>query len=172
MEFTFYNSYVILELVPSTDFLDRPQLLAPKLLKQATLFLCWSHRYKNTTVFITIWLTVTKYTYLKWQWIFYSLRRCFLFSVTTTTFTGLDYVLLTFLVVCFLFSVTTTTFTGLDYVLLTFLVVCWCYCVFLRSEFCDVIYDFSIQTIFGSSLPPVVCMRVHVLFTLCVFVCV
>ena len=33
MEFTFHNSYVILELVPS-DFLDRAQLLTQKLLKQ------------------------------------------------------------------------------------------------------------------------------------------
>ena len=41
------------------------------------------------------------------------------------------------------------------------------YCVSLRSEFrCD----FHIKTIQGSSLPPVVCKRVHVLFTLFVFV--
>jgi hypothetical protein len=30
----------------------------------------------------------TKYPYLKWQWIFYCLRRCFLFSITAKTFTG------------------------------------------------------------------------------------
>jgi hypothetical protein len=41
------------------------------------------------------------------------------------------------------------------------------YCVSLRSEFR---YDFRIKTIQGSSLPPVVCRRVHVLFTLFVFV--
>jgi len=34
MEFTFHNSYVILELVPSSDFLDRAQLLMQKLLNQ------------------------------------------------------------------------------------------------------------------------------------------
>jgi hypothetical protein len=39
--------------------------------------LCCSHRYKNYTVVITIWLIITKYPYLKWQWIFYFLRRCF-----------------------------------------------------------------------------------------------
>ena len=33
-------------------------------------------------------------------------------------------------------------------------------------------YDFPIKTMFGSSLPPVVCWRAHVLFTLFVFVCV
>ena len=32
-------------------------------------------------------------------------------------------------------------------------------------------YDFRIKTMFDSSLPPVVCMRVHVLFTLVVFAC-
>ena len=39
------------------------------------------------------------------------------------------------------------------------------YCVSLRSEFR---YDFRIKTIQGSSLPPVVCRRVHVLFTFCI----
>ena len=37
---------------------------------------------------------------------------------------------------------------------------------------CDVRYDFHIKTMFGSSLPPVVCRRAHVLSTLFVFVCV
>ena len=35
---------------------------------------------------------------------------------------------------------------------------------------CDVCYDFRIETTFSSSLPPVVCRRAHVLFTLFVFV--
>jgi hypothetical protein len=35
---------------------------------------------------------------------------------------------------------------------------------------CDVRYDFHIETMFGSSLPPAVCRRSHVLFTLLVFV--
>jgi len=44
-------------------------------------------------------------------------------------------------------------------------------CVFtFRVPCCDVSYDFHIETIFGSSLPPVVCRRVHVIFTLFVFV--
>jgi hypothetical protein len=30
----------------------------------------------------------------------------------------------------------------------------------------DVRYDFRIQAMFGSSLPAIVCMRAHVLFTL------
>ena len=42
---------------------------------------------------------------------------------------------------------------------LTFFVLCY-----------DVCYDFHIKTMFGSSLPPVVCRRAHVLFTLFVFV--
>jgi len=36
---------------------------------------------------------------------------------------------------------------------------------------CDVRYDFRIKTMFGSSWPPVVYMRAHVLFTLFVFAC-
>jgi hypothetical protein len=36
--------------------------------------------------------------------------------------------------------------------------------------YCDIRYDFRIETMFGSSLPPVVWRRVHVLFTLFVFV--
>ena len=36
---------------------------------------------------------------------------------------------------------------------------------------CDVRYDFRIKTMFGSSLPPVVCRRDCVLFTLFVFFC-
>jgi hypothetical protein len=41
-------------------------------------------------------------------------------------------------------------------------------------EICKVFtfYDFRKKTMFDSSLPPVVCMRVHVLFTLVVFACV
>ena len=44
----------------------------------------------------------------------------------------------------------------------------------LRSEFrvFDVRYDFRMKTMFGSFLPPVVCMRAHVLFALLVFACV
>jgi hypothetical protein len=46
--------------------------------------------------------------------------------------------------------------------------------VSLRSEFrdFDVRYDFRMKTMFGSFLPPVVCMRAHVLFALFVFACV
>ena len=44
-------------------------------------------------------------------------------------------------------------------------------CVFtFRVPFCDVRYDFRIDTMFGLSLPPVVFRRAHVLFMLFVFV--
>jgi hypothetical protein len=91
MAFTFHTSYVILELVPSTvifwtDFNCWRKSYSSK----ATLLPDWSHRYKNSTVVITIWLTVTKYLYLKWQWIVYFLRRCFLPSISAKTFTGRD----------------------------------------------------------------------------------
>ena len=36
---------------------------------------------------------------------------------------------------------------------------------------CDIRYDFRIKSMFSSSLPPVICRRAHVLFTLFVFVC-
>ena len=63
MDITFHNSYVTLELVSST--VGRVQLLTQFVLKKYTLLLCCGHRYKNFTVVITIWLTVTKYPYLK-----------------------------------------------------------------------------------------------------------
>ena len=51
-------------------------------------------------------------------------------------------------------------------------------CVVLLCDFmflvpwCDVRYDFRIKTMFGPSLPPVVCRRVHVLFTkTCTYLC-
>ena len=69
-----------------SDFLDIVQLMTRKLLEQGFV-VCRL----NSTIVITIWLTVTKYPYLKWQWIFYFLRRCFLSSTTAKTFTGLDY---------------------------------------------------------------------------------
>ena len=56
--------------------------------------------------------------------------------------------------------------------LLIFLVFCvvllWVFTFWVPC--CDVHYDFRIKTMFGSSLPPVVCRRAHVLFTLFVFV--
>ena len=42
-------------------------------------------------------------------------------------------------------------------------------CLYARSY--GICYDFRIKTMFGSSLPPVVFRRAHVLFTLFVFVC-
>ena len=55
------------------------------------------------------------------------------------------------------------------------LVNSFCLCItvnFYTLPCCDVRYDFRIKTMFGLSLPLVVCRRAHVLFTLFVFVCV
>jgi hypothetical protein len=72
--------YVILELVPSTViFWTELNCWCKSYSNKATLLLGWSHRYKNSTVVITIRLTVAKYPYLKWQWIFYFWRRYFLY---------------------------------------------------------------------------------------------
>jgi hypothetical protein len=54
------------------------------------LILSWGHLYKNSMFLITISLTVTKYSYLKWQWIFDFLRRIFPSSITAKVFPGLD----------------------------------------------------------------------------------
>jgi hypothetical protein len=51
------------------------------------------------------------------------------------------------------------------------LLICFVlYYLSLRSEFRDFCYDFRMKTMFGSSLPPVICRRAHVSFTLVVFV--
>ena len=54
------------------------------------------------------------------------------------------------------------------------LLLCFLLLFFVTRSFiscCDVRYDFCRKTMFWSSLPPVVCRRPHVLFTLFVFVC-
>ena len=50
----------------------------------------------------------------------------------------------------------------------------WCLimCLFVLLSVLGCSYNFSIKTMFGSSLPPVVCKRTHVLFTSFMFVCV
>ena len=51
-----------------------------------------------------------------------------------------------------------------------FCVVLLCTFTF-RAPCCDVLYDFRMKMMFGSSLPQVVCMMEHVLFALFVFLC-
>ena len=53
-------------------------------------------------------------------------------------------------------------------IFLVFCIVLLCVFTFLLPC-CDIHYDSCIKTMFGSSLPPVVCRRVHDLFTLFVF---
>jgi hypothetical protein len=95
MKFTFHNWYIIIELVPSTvifwtelsrlhksnsDFLNRAQSLTQKLLKQdyiAPRLKSSLQKFYSSHHNLRIWLTVTKYQYLKWQWIFYFIRRLF-----------------------------------------------------------------------------------------------
>ena len=45
-------------------------------------------------------------------------------------------------------------------------------CLYVLSSMLYVRYDFCIKTMFDASLPPFVCRRAHVLFTLFVSVCV
>ena len=118
-----------------------------------------------------------KYLYLKWQWNFHFLCRCFLSSITAKTFTGFDSVYEEH-GRCPIKSRNSLPFTSawvhprfflLGSVLLILLVFCVVLlCVFtFRMSCCGVRYDFCIKTMFGLSVPPVVC---HVLFMLFVFV--
>jgi len=71
MDLTFHSSYVILELMPSTViFWTELSCCRKSYSNKATLLLGWSHRYKNSTVVIMIWLNITKYPYIKWQDVF------------------------------------------------------------------------------------------------------
>ena len=79
--------------VQYSDFLDRTHLLTQKLLKQgyvaprlkSSLQKLYGHHHNLVDRY-----EIHLYIYLKWQWIFYFLRRCFISSITAKTFTGLD----------------------------------------------------------------------------------
>ena len=160
-----------------------------------TLLQGWSHRYKNDTVDITTWLTVPKYQYLKWQWIFYTsylyfsfLYHCQDFYQTWLYISVTQWVsykkqeLLTLrenlssLPVFVEVRVAAHLFFHCFFLLSFY--------VFLRSDFrvvmsvtisayklCSV--RLYLQLFVGGlmSLPPVVCRRAHVLFPLFVIVC-
>ena len=139
MEFTFHNSYVILERVSSTViFWTELTCWCKSYPNKATLLLGWSHHYKNYTVVITIWLTVMKYPYLKWQWNFYFLKQELL---TLPEHLSSPPIFGWFRVVHFLIFLCCP-------IMCTFWVPCY-----------DVHYDFRIIMMFGSSLPPVVFRR-------------
>jgi hypothetical protein len=125
------------------------------------LLLGWSHRYKNYTVIITIWFIFTKYTYLKWQWIFYFLRILFPFLYHCQDFdrNWLNIREAPEFTSGFLVGTLFLIFLGFCVVLL---------CVITLRVPCSA---FRIQTMFGSSIHSVVCRRAYVLFTLFVFVC-
>ena len=72
MEFTFHNSYTILELVPEkmifwTDLWCWGKSYSNK--AKAKMLQGWIHVYKQIKVVITNELIVTKYLFLRWQWI-------------------------------------------------------------------------------------------------------
>jgi hypothetical protein len=74
------HAIIILELVPSTViFWTDLNCWRKSYSNKVTLLLGWSNHYTNYTVVITIWLTVMKYPYLKWQWIFYFFSYMFSF---------------------------------------------------------------------------------------------
>ena len=80
-EFTFHKPYLIniLELVSCTMiFWTELSCWCQCCLSKAMLLLGWSHHSKNYPVI------VTKYPYLKWQWIFCFLCIFFVFPLTPT----------------------------------------------------------------------------------------
>ena len=89
MEITFHKSFVILQLVHNSEFLERTQLFTQKLLTQVyvaprlklLLQKCYGRHHDLVERY--------KYQYLKQQWIFSFLRRRFLSSLTDRAFFGL-----------------------------------------------------------------------------------
>jgi hypothetical protein len=174
MQFTFHNSYGSLELVPSRlIFWTELSCWRKSYLNKTALLQGWSHRYKNATVIITIWLTATKYPYLEWKWIFYLLRRCFFpLSLSRSLPTWL-FIWLTWRV----YFKKQELLTPPDFWLgpscssFYFFFCCPIMCLYILGSVLWRPLKFPHKKMFGSSLPPVVWMRVHVLFTLFVFVC-
>ena len=115
-----------------------------------------------------------KYPYLKSQWIFFFLRRCFLSSITAKTFSWSD-CMSNMADVCLPFASTWVHprfCGGVRVAHLSIFCVILLYVFTFLVSYCNVRTDFSITTLLGSCFSPVVCMRTHVLFTLFVFVCV
>ena len=79
---------------------------------------------------------------------------------------GLYYTLSIILNICLVY---TNAYYAVFLIFLVFCVVILCVFTFW-VPCCDVRYDFRIKTMFGPSLPSVVCRSAHVLYTLFVFV--
>ena len=111
---------------------------------------------KNATVAITIWLTVKKYSYLKRRWSFSSLYHYLDFDRTWM------YIWVTGWVAYVSTWLHPQLFgrVGVDHLFSGFVLSYYAFLV----PCCNVRYDIRMKTMFGSSLPFVVCSRVHVLF--------
>jgi hypothetical protein len=117
-----------------------------------------------STIVITIELTVKTYPYLKWQWVFYFLRRCFLSSITAKTFTGLD---------CLARRVSYEKWLHLGFVVGSMLLICLVIYVVLLCVFTFLVpLRFPHKTMFGSPLPPVVWGELMSYCVLCVWLCI
>jgi hypothetical protein len=164
----------------NSDFLDRALLLSKSYSSKAMLILGGSHRFNNSTVVITIWLTVTKYPHLKWQcwyphlkwqWIFYFLRRCCLSSITAKALTILDCAH-EWHDGCFIRSRSCLPFTstpvhpryfgGVRVAHLLSFLCCLIMCLYVLSLVLWCPLRFPHETMFGSSLPLVVDRRDHI----------
>ena len=132
-----------------SDFLGRTQLLTQKLLKHGYVV----HRLKASLQ--------------KFEWIFYFLHRCFLSSITANTFIGLDYIYIVTRRVSYkkqeLFTLREHMSSSPGFLVGSVLLIALVFCVVLLCVFtfwvpcCDVRYHFCIETMFDSSLNPVVC---------------
>ena len=170
MEFTFHNSYIILELVPSTAISWTELNCSRKSYSsKSILLLGWSHRYKKYTVVITICLTVSKYSH---QWIF--LRR-FVSSIDTRTYMTWVYIWVTrrvsykkqeLLTLRKYLSSSPDLVGSVLYILLSFL-CCPIMCLYILSSplWCSLRFPHKkgVRFVFASR------RRTHVLFTLFVF---
>ena len=112
------------------------------------LFLQLNVIYGSFTFYVDVFYRSWMYVWVAWQ---VSYKKQQLSALREHLSSLLVFMLLVFFVVS---------------VLLIFLV----FCVFTFSVQCrEVRYDFRIKTVFGSSLPLVVCRKLHVLFALFVF---
>ena len=87
--FIFHSSYFILAAMPSGVIFSETSCRRKIYSNKPTLLLCWTHRYKHSTVVITNWLPIANYQFFRCLWMFSLPHKCFLSSITDTTFTWL-----------------------------------------------------------------------------------
>jgi hypothetical protein len=136
------------------------------------LLLGWSHHYKYSTVVITIWLTITKYHYLKWQWIFYFIRRLFFPLSLSVLLPNLTLYMSNMVYTLWTPEFTPLFFGGVRVPHIFSFLCCSIMCLYVLSSmlWCPIRFPHKKQCLVRL-YPQVVCSRANVLFMLFVFVC-